>query len=350
MYPLISIVVPVYNASKYLDRCLKSILNQTYQNMEIILVDDGSTDGSGELCDEYKKLDPRFEVIHQENSGVSIARNKALEIARGEYIAFVDSDDYVTAEFLESMYLGMIENHVDLSICGLEKIGGIDISTGEYNGDFENEKILLEKSGIVERDDLWFHSIDSNIIGCYLWNKLYKRDLLNKGGLNPKLSIGEDMVYLVQYLLNIDRACYIAKPMYKYQMNEMSALNNVDTLQRKAFLKKLKSCMLSTRIIQDYTANESLRIRDFVAYRRVRSSVWCMFKLISANVYEDKLIREIKRTIKENYKGYKKVNYGSKIQNFAVVLIKHFPRLLFGCGIIAMKLFPSKLYAYSRNQ
>ena len=101
---LISIIIPVYNCEKYLGRCIESILNQTYKNIEVILVDDGSPDNCGLMCDEYKKQDHRVKVIHKENGGLSSARNAGLDVASGEYIAFVDSDDYIATTMLEKMY------------------------------------------------------------------------------------------------------------------------------------------------------------------------------------------------------------------------------------------------------
>ena len=349
MNPLISIIVPVYNPGKYLRRCIESLINQTYSNIEVLLVDDGSSDGSDEICEEYKNSDSRISVIHQTNSGVSIARNRALDIAKGEYISFVDSDDYVTADFIESLYRAISENVVDLSICGLEKIGGINIKTGEYDDTYKSEKILLDYTGVIERDSLWFHSIDSNLIGGYLWNKLFKRCILDGSKLDSRLSIGEDMLFLVQYLLRIDKAYYIAKPMYKYQMNEQSALNNIDSTKKDVLVRKMESSMLATELIQKCTDNENGRIKNYVSYRRVRSSLWCMFRMINTNVYDKDLEREIKCTVKKNYNGYRSVGYGSKVQNIAVLIMRFSPSIMFVCGRIAMRLFPEKIYSYSRS-
>ncbi len=350
MKPLISIIIPVYNAETFLKRCLESIINQTYKNLEIVIIDDGSVDSSAEICDEYSCKDSRIIVIHQDNSGVSTARNRALEKIKGEYVAFVDSDDYVTSDFIESLYSGIAENHVDLSICGLEKIGGIDIGTGKYTDDFENEKILLPNSGIVSREDLWFHSIDSNLIGCYLCNKLFKISLLHDIRLRPELSIGEDMVFIVQYLQRIDKAYYIAKPLYKYQMNEMSAMNSQKNEENSgAIQKKISSNMLASKYVQEYTKNEDENIQNMVSYRRIRTSVWCMFKLISSNTYDKDVMCEIKQTIIDNYDGYKAVGLGSKLQNTAVFIMSKSPILVYRLGCLSMKICPKLVYAYSRR-
>ena len=117
MNPLISLVIPVYNVEKYLDKCMESVLAQTYDNYEVILVDDGSTDNSGKMCDEYAERDSRVTVYHQKNSGVSVARNVGIENAKGEFISFIDSDDWVDESYLEKLVNAQIKYNADLTIC-----------------------------------------------------------------------------------------------------------------------------------------------------------------------------------------------------------------------------------------
>ena len=114
MKDLITIVVPVYKVEQYLDKCVNSIINQTYKNLEIILVDDGSPDNCGKMCDEYAKNDNRIVVIHKENGGLSDARNAGIEIAKGKYISFIDSDDYVTEDYVEFLYALISNNNVEV--------------------------------------------------------------------------------------------------------------------------------------------------------------------------------------------------------------------------------------------
>ena len=115
--PLISIIIPVYNVNEYLEKCLCSVCGQTYKNLEIIVVDDGSTDGSGEICDMFAETDSRIKVIHQVNKGQSCARNEGLTIARGEYIGFVDSDDWIDPDMYEFLYHLLVDNDADISVC-----------------------------------------------------------------------------------------------------------------------------------------------------------------------------------------------------------------------------------------
>ena len=138
---MISIIIPIYNVEKYLEKCLDSILNQTYKNLEIILIDDGSTDNSPNICNSYCEKDKRIKIIHKNNEGVSSARNKGIELSKGKYIVFIDSDDYVSNEHIEVLYDCIISNNVDLVISNL-----IDISEdGIILNNEEKESFLMNK-------------------------------------------------------------------------------------------------------------------------------------------------------------------------------------------------------------
>lgn len=155
--PLISIIIPVYNVEPFIRRCLDSIINQTYSNLEIVLIDDGSTDRSGLICDEYKNKDKRITIIHQKNQGLSMARNAGLNICKGEYIVFVDSDDFVDPKFVEILHRNLIKNNADISICSAFEI----IDNNLTNMDLCGEGIISYKS--IKRP--------------FVWNKLYKKEL-----------------------------------------------------------------------------------------------------------------------------------------------------------------------------
>ena len=135
---LISVILPIYNVEKYLEKCLKSVINQTYKNLEIILVDDGSKDNSPQICDEYAVKDKRIVVIHKSNGGLSDARNAGIEIAKGKYITLIDSDDYVELEMYEKLYNKAISDNLDIAICG------------NYNvsEDYKNKKVNLEDEDV----------------------------------------------------------------------------------------------------------------------------------------------------------------------------------------------------------
>lgn len=210
----VSIIVPVYNVEKYLEECIESMLNQTYTNIEIILVDDGSTDSSGKICDKYKIIDNRVKVIHKKNEGVSSARNTALDMIDGEYLCFVDSDDYVDKDFILKLVENLNDN--DMTICGyiekyLDKEEKIDITNQIQiltNVDIMNQVIGL-----------------SNIKG-YLWNKLFKTEIIknNKISFSNNICLCEDMYFVIQYLKYCNCVAIIPENLYYYRMRASSAV------------------------------------------------------------------------------------------------------------------------------
>lgn len=175
MDKLISVIVPIYNVEKYLRRCIDSVMMQTYKKIEIILVDDGSSDSCPEICDEYKKKDTRIKVIHKKNGGLSDARNKGIEFAKGDFISFIDSDDVISKTMIEYLYKNMIEYNADISVCNFKY--------------FCNEEELMTLQNEYESNDV--EKVYSNIealeilldgkksYGDYAWNKLYKINLFN---------------------------------------------------------------------------------------------------------------------------------------------------------------------------
>ena len=150
MNELISVIIPVYNAEKYLNRCLDSVLNNTYKNLEVILVDDGSTDMSGRICDEYAKKDCRIRVLHKENGGTARARNTGLKIAKGDYIAFVDNDDFVHPCFYEYMLSSMESSSADVAICELTR----DMQVDEFNSNKSIIPQLVNKHDFIKETDV----------------------------------------------------------------------------------------------------------------------------------------------------------------------------------------------------
>ena len=166
----ISIVVPIYNVEKYLERCIKSIINQTYKNLEIILVDDGSKDNCYNICEIYKKQDNRIVVIHKENGGLSDARNVGLLNSTSELICFIDSDDYVQKDYIEMLYNNLIEFKADISVCG-------------FSHEREGQKSKYEKREYTETYDSQealkkMINLNSNFSVC-AWNKLYRKKLFD---------------------------------------------------------------------------------------------------------------------------------------------------------------------------
>lgn len=167
--PLISVIVPVYGVEKYLAKCVDSILNQTYKNLELILVDDGSPDKCGEICDEYAQKDNRVKVIHKENGGQGTARNRGLDICTGSYITFLDSDDYMVESCIEKLYSHLIENDLEISACNYSRYA----KNGDLISVNENRFDDFIVDGIEAQKRIWY----AECINLAPWGKLYKREL-----------------------------------------------------------------------------------------------------------------------------------------------------------------------------
>ena len=213
---LISIIIPVYKVEKYLEKCIQSVINQTYENLQIIVVDDGSPDNCGKICDEYAKKDHRIEVIHKSNGGLSDARNKGLEIAKGEYIGFVDSDDYIEADMYEVLYNLLKQYNADVSICNFYTVsqGKISIKNAD-NGINEYNRIEILKEILLDKN-----------IQSYAWNKLYKKELFDeiKYPIEKKY---EDIGTTFYLLEKCNKVVVTGKSEYYYINRQDSIVNNV---------------------------------------------------------------------------------------------------------------------------
>ena len=170
-YPLISVIVPIYKVEKYLDKCIECIVNQTYKNLEIILVDDGSPDKCPEMCEQWAQKDKRIKVIHKQNGGRSSARNAGLDIAKGKYIGFIDSDDTIKPDMYSKLYEIMIKNNTDISICGILAVN----EKGEVLREVRLPDIVLDKQKLF--DHLFFGESYPYSVN---WNKLYKAEIWQK--------------------------------------------------------------------------------------------------------------------------------------------------------------------------
>lgn len=201
---LISVIIPIYNTEDYLPRCLDSIINQTYTYWEAILVNDGSPDNCGKICDEYAAKDKRFKVIHQENKGVVNARNNAISNADGEYLAFVDSDDYIDKNMLNYMIEAAINDSADIVWCNLNSI---------YKDKICKDKIIIHQENEQNIKDLL-----TNKIPGYLWNKMIKRSFWGRCNIvtDERACMWEDTYISLQMLVNNPRNIYIDKELYNY--------------------------------------------------------------------------------------------------------------------------------------
>lgn len=214
--PLISVIIPVYNVKTYLRECIDSVFAQTYTNIEIILIDDGSSDGSSYICDEYSKLDNRVIVVHQENGGLSSARNAGIQIAQGSYLTFIDSDDYIHIDMLSILLDEIIKYKADIACCSY--------SSYELQNIKEREDVLLKKEEAISR------LLDENGYKCYAWNKLYKRELFEE----IRYPIGkwfEDIITTYKLFSKSQSVVYTNQKLYFYRLRK-------DSITQSAFSQK----------------------------------------------------------------------------------------------------------------
>ncbi|WP_419725268.1 glycosyltransferase family 2 protein [Terrisporobacter petrolearius] len=236
----ISVIIPVYNVEKFLRRCLNSVINQTMSDLEIILVDDGSNDNSGEICDEYAKNDARIIVIHKENGGVSSARNKGLDIATGEWITFVDSDDYIDTDMYEMLYSNAIEKEVDICACFFKYLTKDNIIL--FNPTKEQRSLKGRYKG-KEFLKLFYMDNYTNGICVAMCNKIYKRNIFDK--LRFKSKIYEDDEICHEIYLKDLHILLLDNPFYTYIQNINSLSNAKFSEENLVFIDILYNRLVS---------------------------------------------------------------------------------------------------------
>lgn len=231
MEPLISVIVPIYNVEKYLDQCIESIVNQTYRNLEIILVDDGSPDNCPEKCEQWAQKDSRIKIIHKENAGLGFARNSGLDIAQGKYVVFIDSDDFVDIRMIEMLYQQI--DDADVVYCGLNRFypdGTTEAVESLYSGEtFEQpdivDRILLRMLGNIPEKD------DEKVFYMSVWHALYSNDLIQKNQIrfpSEREFMCEDIAFHVEFLCCATKAKCIPDNLYYYRYNPNSLSTKVD--------------------------------------------------------------------------------------------------------------------------
>ena len=282
---LISVIIPVYNVEPYLHKCINSVLNQTFQNFELILVDDGSTDNSGIICDEYAHKDERIKVIHQKNAGQSAARNNGFEISKGEYICFLDSDDWFSDNALEIFYNLVKNNNVDM---GMIKI----VSTSDENIAFYG----TNKTIIMPLNDCLNNILKDPSLYSSPCNKIFKRDLINK------LKFPEGRVYEDHYIY-VDRLCQVKEIGYSlnaclfYRQRFDSTTHDQFSPKKLQYLEALEQVnqkLLSLNRKDLYYKHSNKLLNCYMDY--------CI-KLKDSNIKEqDYYIKEIKIKAKKLFK------------------------------------------------
>lgn len=281
MNDLISIIVPVYKVEKYLNRCVDSIINQTYKNLEIILVDDGSPDNCPKICDEYAKKDNRIKVIHKENGGLSDARNYGLEIFKGKYVTFIDSDDYVEYNYVEILYNTLKKYNVKLSIADnlIKYDSGKIINISSYDEYIVTEKEELELMLWGKRD------LDNGA-----WTKLYERSLF-EGVRYPVGRLYEDTATTYKIFSQCDRIAINSVPIYNYMKRK-------DSITQCPFNEKKLQIISAVEEMVDYVKNKYPELCIACERKLIWAYMSTLSQLATSSTKNKKLQKELIQYVK----------------------------------------------------
>jgi len=304
MNELISVIIPVYNVEKYIEQCIKSVSNQTYKNIEIILINDGSKDTSGEICNEYAKKDDRIKVIHTENFGVSNARNIGIDEAKGDYLTFIDADDYVDEKYVEQLYAQCKNTKSDISITGT-------IDFKDEDNKIKNKASCCTKT--LNKKDAIKEMLNEKYYVGVVWGKMYKKELWNgiRFNLNTKIAEDLEVLYLIFKkctLVSVDTANHL----YYYRIRSGSV---VKQKYNKHFENEIN---IVDKIRQDIE-KEFPEIHDYAIKRYITSNFACIMRYYRENK-ESSGITHLKNNIRKyKLKKYTKVGIIRKIK-IAIVL------------------------------
>ncbi|MCR4900455.1 MAG: glycosyltransferase [Treponema sp.] len=278
----LSIIIPVYNIVRYLRRCLESIVAQSFSDFEIILVNDGSTDGSSELCDEWQQRNSRIRVYHKTNGGVSSARNIGIENAEGEFITFVDGDDYILPGMYERMMELQVEHDTDIVICGF--------SQEQKDGSFVPNYCCNEVKTLSQQEQV-LCLLSNTYYTCSCWDKIFRRELVNNLRFDEKITHYEDLLFCYEAMKHSKRAVFTAEAFYHYCANDSSSAS------RKPFGDK-QMTMLDA---WDYIHNDGLqcfpKLKGIINSQYYRNYIMCAMMALSAHYQSEEAWKRIKGVI-----------------------------------------------------
>ena len=319
----ISVIVPVYNVEKYLPRCIDSILNQTYKNLEIILVDDGSPDNCPAICDEYTQRDSRIKVIHKENGGVSSARNAGLDVATGEYIGFVDSDDWIATNMYEFLINSLTEQKADISICNFHSV---DINGNSYNN-------VQYFGGIFFQDEILNKYLSDSLCTPCVFNKLFNAQTI--GGIRFDLSkkIGEDFLFNYFVFKNAKKIVTVEDLLYYY------SVDRCDSAIHKANYELVNRWKNTKYIMETDITNNALY--NYCLSRYAKELLCCIKELLRTKNKEliNKCYSEITNEIKNYAKRFLKQLNLSYLIKFSIIFIYLFPNLFKNVYLVYSHIF-----------
>lgn len=298
--PIISVIIPVYNVEKYLCQCLDSVINQTYKNLEIILVDDGSTDDSGKICNEYAKRDRRIIVVHKNNGGLSDARNAGIDICKGEYVSFVDSDDWLDLDMYEIFISKIIEHNADIVSCGYV----LEFANKKFNCNLAN--IIIDGNDKVLQN-LFYNKNFPNAV----WGKVYNKNIFEKLRF-PIGKIYEDMLIKYDILKKSQKVVILKSTFYHYRQRSNSIMNDIN-------IEKIKEKIAVCEIIIKKIKKENSLLLPQAYHQLYKHYISVTDDIVNLNISKEQkkyIINQIKCFIRKNIKNIifnKTINFKAKI-------------------------------------
>ena len=295
----LSIIIPVYNIVRYLGRCLESIVSQSFSDFEIILINDGSIDGSAELCDEWHQKDSRIRVYHKTNGGVSSARNLGLDKAKGEFITFIDGDDYILPGMYECLMMLQTEHDADIVICGFsqEQMDGTFVPY--YNCDEVKTLSQQEQVSCL---------LTNTYYACACWDKVFKRNMIEDLRFEEKVTHYEDLLFCYEAMKHSYKATYISKPFYRY------CANNNSSAARNPFDDR-KMSMLD---VWDYIHNDGLNcfpnLKSVINSQYYRNYIMCAMMAKQSGYFNPRFKNFFRQNLYNIF--FSDLKFGYKLQAF----------------------------------
>lgn len=310
---LISMVIPVYNVEKYLPMCMENVINQTFDDFEIILVDDGSTDKGGILCDNYAKIDSRITVVHQKNMGLAAARNTGISIAKGKWLVFVDSDDIISVDYLQTLYKCVYENDAQMAFCGVIKRSVFDES------DFKKSLVEPYVFNVCEDTLIELMSKD-NFAYWTAWSMMVSADIVKEDLFVPGY-IYEDTAVVFKWINACKRCVYIEDVMYFYRVNK----NSITGLNYS--VKNLDRIWALNRQVEFYANKKMFKMLNKICSRYYYICAEAYNNLLKIN--EIDVAKELKRKTKIHHSKYRKYIslFGGDMNYYLEVFYPHLSRI-----------------------
>lgn len=312
---MISVIVPVYNVKSYLKKCIESILNQTYSNLEIILVDDGSTDGSNEVCKYFERLDSRIRLIEKENGGLSSARNAGLEVAKGDYISFIDSDDWIEKDFIENLLFLLEKYNADISQCSFVRDNGTR-APKIYKD--TTSKVISGKEALK---NLYNRRTYLNTV--VMWNKLYKKKIFEKMRFEEGI-INEDEAIIHEILYSLNRVVINSSTLYHYYVRSNSIM------QSEFSLKKLDSIYVYEKRISYFLEKNEKELHAMTLPIYFRTLLNVGSGIFNSNIENKEIyLLDINQKINNNIALFKKNNYMQGLSKLLLIFYRVKPNFGF---------------------